>query len=272
MFARYAQDDTKSVEIGYVNNGAEIIIPDSVASIGDAHTRILLVPSEYDYLRSLPISLRIIDGNWYLQATDKAHEGLLGWQVTAINGLPLREVLALAAQLNSHENQVVLQNGCAADICFADALKYLGVTDDITEVNITLKDPASGFEETAVFLSYQGRELFDVETVIWQPEQPTTAMADAMYLSREIEQGAYFIQYNACVEDSSYPMKDFAKDIQDDCEGERYQKVIVDLRYNGGGNSAVLKPVMDVLQAQQKECISMDGIQWYMGVGSIGMA
>ncbi|MNC50997.1 Peptidase family S41 [compost metagenome] len=52
-----------------------------------------------------------------------------------------------------------------------------------------------------------------------------------------------YVAYNSCAEDSEYPVKRFVQDIKTSLKASPVQKVIVDLRANGGGDSRVIKPL-----------------------------
>jgi C-terminal processing protease CtpA/Prc len=57
-----------------------------------------------------------------------------------------------------------------------------------------------------------------------------------------------YIQYSECVDAPDLPMKDFARKMAEFIDQLKIEKVIVDLRFNGGGNSEVARPLIDVLK------------------------
>ena len=65
--------------------------------------------------------------------------------------------------------------------------------------------------------------------------------------------GALWIGYYSCAEDPEHPMADFVQEVEQAIADGSYTKVCVDLRYNGGGNSAVLEPLIDRLAALREE-------------------
>ena len=63
---------------------------------------------------------------------------------------------------------------------------------------------------------------------------------------------ALCIQYNTCEEDPELPIHAFSESVRGMLEEERCSKVILDLRYNTGGNSTVWYPLRDALLAYQQ--------------------
>jgi hypothetical protein len=62
-----------------------------------------------------------------------------------------------------------------------------------------------------------------------------------------------FIQYNSCRSWNTYPASKFFQDVADTISSQTPEKVIVDLRYNSGGNSSILEPLIDTLASLQKK-------------------
>lgn len=64
-----------------------------------------------------------------------------------------------------------------------------------------------------------------------------------MDLSNEV----FFIQYNVCQDYPDLPVEEFSKQVIKLLQSDKYKKVIIDFRYNSGGNSSLLEPLMDWL-------------------------
>lgn len=54
-------------------------------------------------------------------------------------------------------------------------------------------------------------------------------------------------------------MKNFTSDLKKALSKKKYSKIIVDLRYNGGGNSAVLDPLIKLLKKEKCEKYALIG-------------
>lgn len=56
-----------------------------------------------------------------------------------------------------------------------------------------------------------------------------------------------YIQYNKCRDDPDFPFADFKKSVMQTIEKKKPEKVIIDLRANGGGYTTVFKPLIVAL-------------------------
>jgi hypothetical protein len=61
---------------------------------------------------------------------------------------------------------------------------------------------------------------------------------------------ALFIQYNRCANDPARPFSDFARDLFAFADAHPIERVIVDLRFNSGGDSRVIEPLIHGLRAR----------------------
>lgn len=235
-----------------------------IALIGDAHTNINFSDSQHGHLRPLPFAIRKIDRDWYIDMIVKSSEQYLGCQLLAINDVPIQEIYDRAAYIISYENEAMLEKKFASTITFIDALKYLEVADHLDSVRLSLKHMDTGETESVEMPSYNGKAIFNEEIIPFQNAAVPTAQTDDIYRSMALGQSTYFIQYNACKESPDLPMPVFVERVQSDLMGAPYKKVIVDLRYNSGGNSAVLKPLIDMLRERK----NADSIQVYTLIGN----
>ena len=57
-----------------------------------------------------------------------------------------------------------------------------------------------------------------------------------------------YINYSKCNEIKDYPFSQFSEDVFKVISTEEVNKVVIDLRDNGGGNSAIIKPLLEKLK------------------------
>ena len=62
-----------------------------------------------------------------------------------------------------------------------------------------------------------------------------------------------FVQYNACRESPDLSMKEFTKQIEEALIKNNFHKIILDFRYNQGGDSSVIEPFIQMLSDRKKE-------------------
>lgn len=170
---------------------------------------------------------------------------MLGWEVAAIDGVPMDEVFERAKSIISHENDVWAAQQFSNTINFLDALQFLGVAPaDADGVTLALREDGQA-EETALFVPALSEEEVSAASFARLTAQsaPATAPSGA-YRAMELNADTFFIQYNVCQEAPDLPMADFASAVGELLRAGSYRKLIVDLRYNTGGNSAVIEPLI----------------------------
>ena len=212
--------------------------------VGDAHTTVY--PSDY-FMSVLPWNIKKFDEGWFILGVDKTHEEYLGTRVTAINDVPLDEVVERTRQVISYEADSWLWQQVPNVLTWNGSLEYLDIVDHNEPVQVTV-ETAEGTEETFELPTYDNWDEAEQEMCDFQREStPQTAKQDAIYWSTALDESTYFIQYNSCQEDPDLPMEQFTQQVKTDLESAGYRNVIVDLRYNTGGNSGVIKPLTDAL-------------------------
>ena len=220
-----------------------------VASLGDAHTQAWFTGGNAQgMLRALPLQTGLFSGRVYLLATTEPYADYLGMEITAIAGVPMAEVFARLTPLISYDNEVRLQTQLAANIADAEGLRYVGILDDASRAEVTFTD-AQGAQHTATVEALVGEEMYTAQFSFLEREAiPAAEQPAGLYEYRNYGD-TLWIGYYSCAEDPEYPMADFVEDVAAELDAGNYAKVCVDLRYNGGGNSAILEPLIDRLAA-----------------------
>ena len=220
-----------------------------VASLGDAHTQAWFTGGNAQgMLRALPLQTGLFSGRVYLLATTEPYADYLGMEITAIAGVPMAEVFARLTPLISYDNEVRLQTQLAANIADAEGLRYVGILNDASQAEVTFTD-AQGAQHTATVEALVGEEMYTAQFSFLEREAiPAAEQPAGLYEYRNYGD-TLWIGYYSCAEDPEYPMADFVEDVAAELEAGNYAKVCVDLRYNGGGNSAILEPLIDRLAA-----------------------
>lgn len=234
------------------------------ALVGDSHTSISVGSAAA--FRAYPFALvRTGTGygeRWYLSAVPSEHEALLCQEVTALAGEPVGDVIDAFGTLFSADNPVYLKRQFRQACNVADIYEYLGLVEAGEPLTIALKNGESltlepmGMEEMG--------ELGAARLSDRVEGTPETAAQDVYYFSKPLSEEVYYIQYNVCREDEDLPMEEFAAQVAKDLEEGGYWRVLLDLRYNGGGSDGVIWPLLEVLR---KEMDDEDGLEL---VGLIG--
>ena len=225
-----------------------------VASIGDAHTTIDYNDSWYTHLKALPFAVLPAQGHWYAAILPAQEADMLGWEVLAIDGIPTAEVFERAKSIISHENDVWAAQQFSNTVNFLEALQFLGVASaDDAGVTLTLCEDDAAAPAQLFLSALSETEIMTADLARLTPQSAPVTAASGYYRALELDDGAFFIQYNTCQEAPDMPMADFASAVGELLRAGNYGKLILDLRYNTGGNSAVIEPLIAELHAFLQE-------------------
>ncbi len=232
--------------------------------VGDAHTSLGFTDSNYRHLTALPFAVMYFEDGWHLMMLEEQNQQYLGYRLLAIDGTPIDEVYAKAKTIMSYENESWARQQFSNTINFLDALKYLGIVgEDADSITLTIQKGEGSPEETLPLKGMNEEEIFAAAILqVERRETPATA-ARGYYRTLDLGDGAFFLQYNTCQEAEDLPMAEFVELTSDALCAGQYTKVILDLRYNTGGDSRIFEPMIEKLGELKEQ----QGFQVYVLIG-----
>ena len=220
-----------------------------VAMAGDAHTEVALTLTPPG-LRSLPLSLYWYRDGLYVVAAAREYRQALAARVVEIGDTAVEQAYQTVSKVISHENQSWLR---------AQSPKYLVLPDLLQALKITSKGPPVRFtfEDAA-----HNRFSLDIDYV------PAPVLVSAPesngfvpLVSRNSAQPYWFVylddtrtlyfKYNQCKDSPERPFAGFLEQLFAVFDANPVDRVVLDLRNNGGGSSIVLVPFLDGLRARE---------------------
>ena len=217
--------------------------------IGDSHTSLDFYESKYAYLHGLPFAIQRYDDGWHLMMVEEKNKQYLGYLLLSINGTSMESIAQKAETIISSDNQIWKESQLSNTINFKEALEYIGVAEKDAPVRLSLQDPDSPSDTCTLEINAMEEAEINNSTIIsLRPEQPAATAASGIYRAFPLDTGCYFIQYNQCEEAPDLSMAEFTDIIINDLENNQYHKIILDLRYNSGGDSRIIKPLIKGLK------------------------
>lgn len=226
------------------------------ALVGDSHTSVSV--GSLANFRAYPFALVRRGESWYLSAAAPEDKDLLCREVTALAGKPVEKVIEAYGTLFSADNPVHLRRSFRQACNVADIYEYLGLVEAGEPLTVALKGGKTLRLEPMGMEEMNKLEAVRISGLI--KGTPETAAADAYYLAKPLTEDAYYIQYNACREAEDLSMEDFAALVDKDLEAGDYDRVLLDLRNNGGGSDGVIWPLFEVLREAMDGGVKLVGL------------
>ena len=217
----------------------------------DSHTS-LSSQDIWQHFLYIPIQLNFIGEKLYGVSGRAEYASLLAKEVIRINDMSVSEAVKRGASAVPHDNEVYLRLWLGGQLNNTAFLCFIGAAGDKTSpVRLTFSDGTEALLEPMDAMTLRSGKI--VSAVKSYPEY----IHQGYYAVRDLGNKAILISYNTCSEDPSYPIKEFTEEIKKTIKEVKPEKIIVDLRYNGGGNSALFDPIIKVLKKQKcgKYCL-----------------
>jgi hypothetical protein len=216
------------------------------ATPGDAHTTAHRWPG----FRRLPIALTRLEGGLYVTAAAASHASALGLRVVAVGEVEVAELEARVRAFVSFENEAWLRVQSAPLLALPEMLHVLGATSDPASVRFWLE------------ASDGARVRLDADALAAPPALVGVGAASGAapplheqrrsenyWLTLDPESRTAYLQYNRCQE-GSQSMADVAVAAFRLVEQGSADRLVVDIRHNGGGDSRVDDPLIDGLRSR----------------------
>lgn len=210
-------------------------------AIGDEHTRV--EPKEMHHF-NLPLQFGSFKEGIFVMETDSIHSGLLLAQLLTVNDVPVDEVMDKLKTIIVHDNLSYFNSLALYYLSNSFILNGLNVTDSKEEVIYTFENTEGKIVKVAFHLSCTGKML-----KARQPAHPEkrSGTDHYWYTCLPVYRSVYF-NYTNCKNDTKFPFEKFVLELFDSIAINKPEKIVVDLRENGGGNSMVLEPFLQKIK------------------------
>jgi hypothetical protein len=226
-----------------------------VALGGDAHTTVGL--NEFaKAMHRLPIQVIVLSDGVFISAATGPYAELIGAQILKFGDVDADEAFERVGELFAYENHSKLINTGTVYITLMPALAAVGIADafDADSFELTIKDD-------------QGERAVSLDCTIPKERQQWTSFAQLfkgdMPLAYRKSSGNYqtdfladtktvYLAYNKCKDAEDFPMKTLIEFVMTKSDELDAQRLIIDLRFNGGGDETILWPMMDALKQSDR--------------------
>ncbi|MDF1695958.1 MAG: hypothetical protein P1U56_09010 [Saprospiraceae bacterium] len=208
-----------------------------IAKIGDSHTQFVFQHE----LTALPFTVQWLDDGLFLDRVSSGNSEFLGSEITAINSIPIADIIDNFRTVIPFENESNFKNQF---VTYSRLLEYYSEFDIVENPSYIQLNLASG---GTCFIEQNGGEIIE----FMPPKTPLfKSNPSTIYWFQHLpEENMVYIQYNSCQERSDLSFEDFTQQITTQLnENLTIDKIAIDLRHNGGGNSTIMHPLINALE------------------------
>lgn len=228
-----------------------------VRLVGDGHSVIGRNPARDDLLLTLPVQFGLFEEGLYIVAAAPQHAALLGMRVVRIGNATTAEALAAVEPLLSRDNsQWVLQQS-PYTLRETPVLHVLGLLDVPDAATLQVEDALGELHSLRI-----AADLSRPTHMLWYdfPCPPGWSFFPAMlpaplplYLRNPYvsywfeylaEQRAVYLQFNRVRDDPREPFSAFTGRVFNVINTQPVEKLVLDLRWNNGGNTFLTLPFL----------------------------
>ena len=223
-----------------------------LAEIGDSHT-VLGVGFSGVFSR-LPVRMEWYSDGLYVVGTTPGLRYMLGRRILGIEGRSIDEVNRLVATLIPYDNDAQIMTDGPRHMAVPEILSALSIAGNPDTVVFDIEAlgearvAAVAFSERIPWVSASDSLGCDLPLHMRNPEKYYwfTYLEDSRVL---------YLNYRSCREMEGLPFQSFTDEVLGVIDSRPVDKLVLDLRHNGGGNSALAGPLISGIKARA----SVDG-------------
>lgn len=211
-------------------------------SIGDEHTRI-----EPRFTQFLPVKFEMFEDGIFVTGIDPQKSNYLLFKLMAINGHPIDEINRKFKEVIKSDNKSYFEIYRQQFLNNPAFLKGLGILTSDRSAAFTLQN--SNRENFEVTLNAVNKDSLKLAlSSQYRTMLPYKEGDKAYWYECDTARKIIYFNFARCDEDDNRPFAPFSNELFSKIESAQPDKIIVDLRFNSGGNSGVLRPFLDSIQ------------------------
>ena len=232
--------------------------------VGDGHSGLLgpTTPRK-EWIETIPVLFYMFEEGLFITAADPKHKDLLGSQVLKFGGRTVGEIVEAIRDASSEDNKIWIKQIAPYRMRHLPLLHAAGAIPDPGRVELVLRG-MDGKERAVVLATGTSQpNIWNVKPnpPEWVNLPQTLAAPLPLYLKNPSapywfehlpESKAVYFQFNSVRNDAKEPLAAFAERLFKFVNEKDVEKLVVDMRWNNGGNTGLLRPLLQGLIKNEK--------------------
>ena len=242
-------------------------------ALGSGHNVIIPTSPNKGALKKLPIQFYQFNDGLFIVDAEEGFEKWIGYKVDLIENTPIEAALQKTNAVNARDNDMQTLWLGPYYLGLPNVLKGLGIIKNANQVTITLSDKEGNSEKLTmnpVAWQFTG---FPILPKLKTENQPLfLSKTEDNYWSKTLNKhNVMYIQFNVVQQKEELTLMDFNLKLRENIKQSNSQNLILDLRFNSGGNGSIVPPMLKTLI--EFEIINPEGkIFVLMGRGTFSAA
>jgi hypothetical protein len=224
--------------------------------IGDGHTGVFpdFVP---EWRQAVPLQFELFQEGLFVIAADPKYAELVGAKVLRFGGQPAEQVIQAVGPIISRDNQQGVVRSVVSFIRYPQILNALGLVPQSDRMELTVRD-ADGKTRSVTVTAIEIDSAFSriAGHPKWITAYEKTPGPMPLYLKDRRtnywfehlpEKKTVYFQFNLVVNSATEPLNVFVDRLFKFVEEHDIEKLIIDMRWNNGGNALMLMPLINGL-------------------------
>jgi hypothetical protein len=220
------------------------------AALGVGHSRIVLPTSGPMAFHYYPLEFHWFSDGLTLVAAAPGYRDVLGARVVRIGTMTPEKLEAALAPYISYENKTWLHAQAADLMSSAELMQSLKITDANGRVELTLVGSDGKLRTLWVSPAKTAVSLISALEALAIPPSLFHKHENYYWYEYLPDSGTLYIQYRVCTDDPQNPFVSFTKKLFAWADTHPIKRTVVDLRFNGGGDSDLGTPLLDGIRSR----------------------
>ncbi len=265
------EDAVKKLEAGIPQMTEQRIVLEMARIVGlarDGHTWLRTIWEPKLNFQFLPFRTYVFEDGVYVISTSPEYKDLIGSRVHKVEGLAVKDAIAKVGEYTSTDNEFGIIEDAPLFIASPQVLYALGIAEDTKSLSYQLEKDGKVFTANVKLLEGADNSIQAMRAAAagWptvrdksvNPTPLTLKYPEKRFWYEYVEgEKLLFVQLNAVLNGEDKTLEEFFSEVFEFSEKTDVDKFVLDLRYNGGGNNTLIKPIIRGLIQQKK--IGRDG-------------
>lgn len=218
-------------------------------ALGSGHNFILPTSPNKGALKKLPVQFYQFNDGLFIVDAEEGLEQWIGYKVESIENTPMEVALQKTNAVNARDNDMQILWLGPYYLGLPDVLKGLGIIKNANQVTITLSDKEGKSEKVAmnpVTWKFTGMPVLPKLKTENQPL--FLSKTEDNYWAKTLpKHNVTYIQFNVVQQKEELTLMDFNLKLRENIKQSNSQNLILDLRFNSGGDGSIVPPMLKTL-------------------------